>query len=192
MPRWLRFSRTVLYICALSACGGSQKPSGPNVAEARKVEPLRRKSCDGDSEKLVDVNGDGLADLRHVFVGKTEACTEIDLNFDGHIDLTRKFDDHGQITFEQFDLDFDGKLDQQSFYESGKLARKEIDTNFDRMIDTWMWCDGPYLGKLERDRHHHGRVDTWEQYRTGLLENAEYDDNTDGHVERWESYRGGR
>jgi hypothetical protein len=149
-----------------SGCGGSQKPK-PGEVVARKLVPLARRACNGEREALVDVNGDGLADLRHVYNGRVEACTEIDLNFDGHVDLTRLFDTSGTVAYEQFDLDFDGKLDQQSFYTGGKLARKELDTNFDRMVDTWVWCDGPYLGRLERDRHHAGRVDTWMRTRSG-------------------------
>jgi hypothetical protein len=90
---------------------------------ARPLEPLKRKDCDGGTEQLVDVNGDGLADLRHVFDGSRRVCDEIDLNFDGHIDLTRIFGKDGQVALEQYDLDFDGRLDQQSFYEGGKLVR---------------------------------------------------------------------
>src|SRR6185312_13202359 len=99
-----------------------QKPKEGEVV-ARKLEPLARRACKGDREALVDVNGDGLADLRHAYNGRAENCTEIDLNFDGHVDLTRLFGKDGTVAYEQFDLDFDGKLDQQSFYIGGKLAR---------------------------------------------------------------------
>ena len=43
----------------------------------------------GDRDTLVDANGDGYANIRHVFDGSTEKCTELDLNFDGRVDMTR-------------------------------------------------------------------------------------------------------
>src|SRR5712671_5827017 len=129
----------------LWGCGGSsQKTKDGLELIARKLEPLKRQKCDGDQEQLVDVNNDGIADLRHVFDGGKAVCDEIDLNFDGRIDLTRSFGKDGKVQYEQYDLDFDGKLDQQSFYENGQLSRKELDTNFDRMIDTWVFCQGAY------------------------------------------------
>jgi hypothetical protein len=159
--------------------------------QPRTIERLKRVACEGDSERLSDANGDGWADLRHVFEGEREVCNEVDLNFDHRADATRLFDDQARLTLEQLDLDFDGRIDQQVFYEAGKPMRKELDTNFDRMTDTWLWCDGPYLGRLERDRGKKGQVDTWEQYKNGFLADARYDDNRDGQPERWERYAAG-
>lgn len=190
----LRSLAVFALISLVYACGGApQKGAAVKPSDvARESTPLKRRACDGDAERLVDVNADGYANLRHVSEDSRPVCTEIDLNLDGRVDVTRVFDAAGTTSFEQYDLDFDGRLDQHSFYEAGKLVRKEIDTNFDRMVDTWVWCDGPYLGRMERDRHRRKRVDTWEDYQRGLLSAAAYDDDNDGRAERWEKYRAGR
>lgn len=185
MPHRIAVCLAITMIYGGIGCA-SQQPAG--TLPARPIERLKRVRCEGESERLTDANADGWADLRRVFAGERELCSEADLNFDLHIDTTRVFDEQAQLTLEQLDLDFDGRIDQQSTYEQGKLARKELDTNFDRMTDTWLWCDGQYLGRLERDRAKQGRVDTWEDYRGGLLSAARYDDDHDGKPERWEVY----
>lgn len=176
------------------ACGGS----GPDAEDAsdvevREIEPMVRIACpSGDDEKLIDANRDGRANIRQVYEDGRELCVEIDMNFDGRIDVTRLFDGSGKIELEQHDFDFDGRLDQQAFYAEGKMVRKELDTDFDNMIDTWLWCSGAAVDRLERDRHHTGQVDTWEAYEKGRLAGINYDNNNDGKIERWETYRRGR
>lgn len=194
MLRWTAVFAVILSAYGNVSCGGSQGPEAQNAGDvvAREIKPLRRKACEGDRETLEDASFDGYANLRHVYDGQREVCAEIDVNMDGRVDVTRLFGDDGKLSLEQYDLDFDGRLDQQLFYENGKLTRKELDTNFDRMIDTWVWCEGAFMTRLERDRHHTGHVDTWEDYERGLLAKAQYDDNNDGKVERWETYRSGR
>jgi hypothetical protein len=190
----LRRLAVLSLISLVYGCGGAEKKPVNLLPSdsAREATALKRRGCGEGRERLVDVNDDGYANVRHVSDGNRPVCTEIDLNLDGRVDVTRVFDAAGQTSFEQFDLDFDGRLDQHSFYEGGKLLRKELDTNFDRMVDTWVWCSGPYLARMERDRHRRGRVDTWEDYERGLLSGVAYDDNADGKAERWEKYRLGR
>jgi hypothetical protein len=182
-------------LLGLTACGGSTPPPKvPEVAQvqARAATPLARKACAGDGEASVDIGGNGKAAVRHAKSGGKVVCSELDLNLDGHVDLMRKMSANGQVELEQHDLDFDGRLDQEAFFEKGALARKELDTNFDRWIDTWVFCDGPFIAKLERDRHRVGKVDTWEEYTKGQLTRVRYDDDGDGRVERWELYRNGK
>ena len=190
MPSKLLKLYMLLACLAGVACGGGPEAKNANDVP-REVFPLRRRLCEGDDEKLVDVNGDGRANLRHVYRDGKETCAEIDMNLDGRIDVTRVFDDGGQMVLEQHDFDFDGRLDQQVIYEAGAVVRKEVDTNFDKMVDTWIWCDGSFVKHLERDRRHTGFVDTWEDYESGNLVAIRYDANNDGEVERWEQFRQG-
>lgn len=182
-------------LVALAACGGSTPP--PKTPEGERIEirvatPLARRACKGDGDASVDIGGNGKAAVRHVKSGGKPVCAELDLNLDGRVDLMRKFGPDGQIELEQHDLDFDGRLDQEAFFENGALVRKELDTNFDRWIDTWVFCDGAFIARLERDRHRIGRVDTWEEYERGQLVRVRYDDDGDGKIERWELYRNGK
>ena len=187
----LRILLVISWYFGSVGCGGSEPESKTANDVPREVFPLRRRVCEGDDEKLEDVNGDGRANLRHVYRDGKEACAEIDMNLDGRIDVTRLFDDNGQMVMEQHDFDFDGRLDQQVFYEAGAMIRKEVDTNFDKLVDTWIWCDGSFVKHLERDRKHTGFVDTWEDYVSGNLVAIRYDANNDGKPERWEQYRAG-
>lgn len=176
-----------------TGCGGTQKGGTKGgLVEAREAVPLKREACEDGQEQLTDVNGDGYANVRNVVDGGRKICSELDLNMDRRVDLMRTFDKNGQVAFEQYDLDFDGRLDLQTYFEAGKLARKELDTNFDRMVDTWIFCEGDLMKRVERDRRHRGNVDSIEEYQNGLLQSARYDDNNDGRSERWEIFRSGR
>ncbi len=115
------------------------------------------------------------------------------MNFDGMVDVTRFFAPDGTaVVREEHDFDFDGRLDQISYYEAGAVVRTELDTNFDNVIDTWLWCSRTgMLERSERDRRHNGRADTWEQFDEGVITEARYDENNDGNPDRWEVFTTG-
>ena len=196
MPRAHRLPSVFIALLGVPVgfgCGGSELPDAASADDvvAREVYEIRRRVCQGERNALADTDQDGRANVRTAFIGEQRACEELDLNMDGRVDVTRLYNEQGQLWLEQHDFDFDGRLDQQAVYEGGKLVRKELDTNFDKVVDTWVWCEGPLIARLERDRHHTGRVDTWETYERGRLASVVYDDNNDGNVERWETYKDG-
>jgi hypothetical protein len=177
-------------------CGGATEAAKPGATSGlelgRRATPLERADCEGDQDLLTDANGDGRANIRHVMRNGRRHCSEIDINFNGRADVIRFYENGDVVLREQHDFDFDGKLDQDTFYAGGRVERKELDTNFDNVVDTWLWCDGGQLSRLERDRRRTGRVDTWELYEQGQLVEVRYDENNDGLPERWELYRGGK
>jgi hypothetical protein len=183
-------------VLALSACSGSvsgKAGAGANGEPDRsKPVPLERRKCDGGTDKVVDVNNDKRPDIRHVLVDGKRSCSEIDMNFDGMVDVIRFYEKDGTtIAFEQHDYDFDGRVDEQSLMTAGAIERRELDTNFDGLVDTWMWCKGPYVERAERSRRKPGRVDTWETYSNGLMAEIKYDENNDGQPEKWEVFQAG-
>jgi hypothetical protein len=158
-------------LACLPSLGCSQSPSStlPRGSMADAAE------CKGNQVTATDVNDDGR------------------VNFDGKVDVERFYEADGEhVAQERHDFDFDGRLDQLSFYEDGQLVRKELDTNFDNTIDTWLWCGNGWVTRAERDRERDGRVDVWEVYAQGLITEAQYDDDNDGRVEKWDSFRGGK
>jgi hypothetical protein len=182
----------------LSACGARQKkteaplPEGsiasdPNLAERpRCVIP-------GRTVESIDVNGDGQPNVTHALEGERRVCTELDLNFDGKMDMTRFYEDDGVTPKrEEYDYDFDGLIDEVLIYEEGALVRRELDTNFDHRVDTWILCEDGYVVRVERDRRRRGRPDVFEEYQDGFLTVAAYDENLDGKPERFEFFEGGR
>ena len=150
-------------------------------------------ACGGNRVTATDVNQDGRADIEEVQRGGRPYCMRADMNFDGKFDVERFYESDGvRVAQERHDFDFDGRLDQLSFFREGELVRKELDTNFDNTIDTWLWCAGGWVVKSERDRQRDGKADVWETYTQGVMVEAEYDENNDGQVDRWDSFRNGK
>ena len=175
-----------------SACnsGNGEMPT-TDIPQGSRGEESVREQCNGEG-RTVDVNNDGTPDIRHVQQAGVDRCVQFDMNFDGIIDITRFFGPDGSsIVREEHDFDFDGRLDQISFFENGQIARNELDTNFDNRIDTWLWCNNNLLERSERDRRHNGRADTWEVFQAGVIAEARYDENNDGNPDRWEIFAGG-
>src|SRR6187431_1438751 len=93
------------------ACGGSAHKGNTTPGPvARASTPLLRKACGEGKDRLLDLDGDGYANVREVSKDGHKACSEIDLNLDGRVDITRRFADDGRVSSEVHDLDFDGKL----------------------------------------------------------------------------------
>jgi hypothetical protein len=200
MQRFVMPSRHVtrrVYVASLAlgftvACNSST-PEMPttDVPEGSRGEEAVREQCNGEG-RTVDVNNDGTPDIRHVQQAGVDRCVQFDMNFDGIIDITRFFGPDGRtVVREEHDFDFDGRLDQISYFENGQIVRNELDTNFDNRIDTWLWCNNNLLERSERDRRHNGRADTWEVFQAGVISEARYDENNDGNPDRWEVFTGG-
>ncbi len=109
----------------------------------------------------LDVNWDGRIDIWRYFApnGLAER-EEWDTDYDGNIDETRYFED-GKITKSERDRNNDGRTDIVRFYKDGKLDRKESDTNGDGAVDRWEYFKGQTLDRIGVDKDHDGTVDAW-------------------------------
>jgi hypothetical protein len=58
-----------------------------------------------------------------------------DRNRDGRPDLWRFYDSRGELTRVATDTNFDGRSDQQDYYDHGVLIRRERDRNLDDRVD---------------------------------------------------------
>ena len=114
------------------------------------------------------------------------ARQDLDLNFDTTPDVRRHFNDQGTVVREEMDLDFDGKIDLTTVLQGGKRMRQEMDTNFDGKPDIWKYYEGKVLTKLHRDADHNGKVDHIEYYEGGKLDRVGYDKDGDGRVDTWD------
>jgi EF hand domain-containing protein len=114
------------------------------------------------------------------------ACKEVDLNGDGRKDMWLHYGPDGTRTIEEMDLDFDGHVDLVSFWSGGKMVRQELDTDFDGRPDIVRYFEGDKLARVERDSNHDGRIDYREFYEGGVLDRIGYDLDGDGQVDRWE------
>ena len=88
-----------------------------------------------------------------------------DRNFDGLVDQKTAFDEAGNIKYEEFDYNWDGRMDDFYFFEKSRLVRQEIDSNFDDRIDIWIYLkDGVYIEKIARDMDFDGEIDRIYEY----------------------------
>ncbi|MDF1565234.1 MAG: hypothetical protein P1V51_19510 [Deltaproteobacteria bacterium] len=191
--------KSIAWICALAlalplaaACGkkGAKGPeagmeaAGGEDGDARLAGP-------GDWVKEYDLNRDDEPDVFHHYAKDADGTDRIvrkdlDINWDGRIDVLRWYDKKERVTKEDFDLDFDGKIDVTNFYdEAGKLIRKEADLDFNGRTDLWKHYEGGKLVRKERDTSGDGRVDYFEYYENGEIDRIGEDLDGDGTVDRW-------
>jgi hypothetical protein len=164
---------------------GAVTPSGPGAG--RIAEDSFDASC--CNKRDLDLNKDGKADAyqftkviddQAVIVRK-----EVDVNFDGKIDLIRDLSDKGTLVNERLDTDFDGRVDLVVFFEREQIVRKEYDTNFDAKVDMWRFFDKQVIVREEADLNYDGRVDYWEYFEGGKLDRVGIDRDHDGNVDEW-------
>ena len=174
-----------LLILSLS-CGGRD-----SKRETLYSDDAQRQPCPVRLSRIerIDLNGDRRPDVQQSWKDGRLFCAAMDLNFDGKVDVKRFYESNGKtIRREEHDFDFDGELDQVSFFKAGSLVRKDLDTNYDKRIDTRIWCQNNLITRALRDRWNTGHVNTWEDYAGGRLVRARYDTNNDGVADRWELF----
>ena len=188
---------------------------GEDPEEARRNAPERAESasgaerpaddqgrCEGGTDREVseyDTSGDDYPDVRKVFLVKGTGrlarliliCREADLNGDGTKDIVRYYNDEGRPVREEADRDFDGKMDEVTFFERGRIARMEQDTNGDGNIDTKVFYENGRPLRGERDMAGRStasdwRPDVWEYYEGGRVVRSGMDLDGDGRVDRWD------
>jgi hypothetical protein len=143
-----------------------------------------------------DLNGDQKPDVWTFTVVRKDADgreldqlarKELDINWDGKIDLTRFYDERGSLAREELDLNFDGRVDQAHFYEAGHLVRKELDVDYDGRPDQWSFYERGKLLRKERDTNSDGKVDYWEYWEGDQVDRVGEDVDGDGVADRWTS-----
>lgn len=193
----------LLLIAALasaSGCGGAKGSVKQDAAGGgeRLAENIRAERRGDEKVTEFDLNHDGKPDVFEYKVpGKSEEGSgpgkdveklvrkELDLNFDGRVDLTKYYDEKEQVVREAYDLDFDGKVDAVYYYEKGAIVRKERDLNGDGRIDEWDYLEKGKIVRKERDTNADGKVDYWEYWENDQVDRYGEDLDGDGTVDRW-------
>lgn len=174
---------------------GEGDPDGPG--RNRNARDLKYLTVDGERcdrtnkrEHQVDVNQDGWADLVTLYSteagGEKVSCKQADFNFDGRLDAFIHYAATGDVTREQFDTDYDGRIDMGRYYELGKHLRDELDLNQDGFADSWRVYDDNRLVRVETDRDADGRADMFTYYIGKQIDRIGYDVNGDGKVDTWD------
>ncbi|MBX7097997.1 MAG: hypothetical protein K1X89_09805 [Myxococcaceae bacterium] len=184
-------------VLALAACSGGNKAvradEGASAGE-RVAENIRQKQNGNETLTEFDLNGDKKPDVWSYTVSAKNAegktierlvRKELDLNWDGRVDISRTYDDREQIEKESLDLDFDGKVDQVNFYEKGVIVRKESDLTSTGKPSLFRYYEKGKLVRKERDTNADGRIDYWEYWEGDQVDRVGEDLDGDGNVDRW-------
>ncbi|MCB9638916.1 MAG: hypothetical protein H6728_09240 [Myxococcales bacterium] len=170
--------------CAPSANQAQKKDEKKDAVKAASQEPTMPGP--GEVMQRFDINKDKKPDLWKFFVEKPDpkdnskkirelVRIEIDLNGDGRIDVQR-FYQNGVKVRERFDLDYDGKFDLVNHYNQGYVYKQEL---FQRSKTT------PDLIK------HYELVEGKGKKKKVRLSRKERDQNLDGKPDYWEYWENG-
>ncbi|MBU8897033.1 hypothetical protein KRR26_15550 [Corallococcus sp. M34] len=160
----------------------------------RKAEPIRPERSRDEQVTEMDVNGDHSPDVWTYSVtvkspdGRERERVvrkELDLNWDGKVDLTQYFDEHGEKVREVMDLDYDGKVDATYTFEKGLKVKGERDIDGDGRPDSFLFFEKGVLVRKENDNNHDGRVDYWEYWEGNQVDRIGEDVDGDGNVDKW-------
>ncbi len=213
LPKLLPIGISVIAL-ALTACSGAKPaeepsaspaatPAGANPAAGGKTKGLPKRQVAGGNQggktedvRTSDTDGDGTPEVYKYY--KTGADPErpgeqktilvrqdIDVNWDGRIDIWRYFAQDGTVEKEEWDNDYDGKVDETRVFEAGVIVRAERDRNNDGTPDVTRYYKGGKLERKESDTNHDGKVDRWEYYTGRVLDRVGIDKDHDGSVDSW-------
>jgi len=165
-------------------------------AESGEVlaEGITRKKAGNEKVTEYDLNGDKKPDVwTYTVVAKNPegkdvervVRKELDLNWDGKVDISRTCDEREQIVQEALDMDFDGKVDQVNSYEKGIIVLKERDMLSTGKPASWLFFEKGKLVRKEKDTNNDGKVDYWEYWEGDQVDRVGEDLDGDGAVDKW-------
>jgi len=190
----------------VTACGKDKKkattPEATGDTSNIKVDPTL---CDTNGKNVVtyDLNKDNKPDVWRLYKVEDEGgtkvefmtCKQVDFDHDGRKDWVVAYNRKGVVLYEKADIDFDGKWDISTVYDTKVNQRAEVerDTDFDGKFDVKEVYDSSgNLTSVRRDRNGDGNPDLWEQYKDQILLAILYDDDFDGKVDRRDEIPGAR
>jgi hypothetical protein len=196
----------VLAACASKGTATNLAPTAPTRSSALPTDAKGGQShCDsaGKDQRYeaseYDTSGDDVPDVRKVFLRIGDGtlarlvlvCRESDLNADGTKDIVRYYNDEGAALREEADRNFDGKMDELTFFQEGQILRQEFDANNDGKVDTKIYFDKGRPLRAERDLQARSTLDRWapdrwEYYEEGRVVRMGTDVDGDGKVDRWD------
>ena len=199
---------TLLSLGLLAGCGkeSAQTATSPGdieVEESSGGEVADGGRCviteEGQEISEYDTSGDTTPDVRKLFTTKGEGslarlvltCREADLNDDGRKDVVRFYNEEGRPLREEADRDFDGQIDEITYFTKGRITRQEIDESGNGVIDTRIYYEEGEPIRAERDLAGRStasewRPDRWEYYVDGRTVRVGTDIDGDGKVDRWD------
>jgi antitoxin component YwqK of YwqJK toxin-antitoxin module len=196
-----RTSWQVVLVAAAVAGGGcstskpAEKPDETAGNGQVLAEGIRQKQAGNETVTEFDLNGDKKPDVwTYTITVKGEdgkdvervSRKELDINWDGKVDISRTYDEREQVSREALDLDFDGKVDQVNYYEKGVIVRKELDLSAAGRPSEFKYYEKGKLVRKERDTNGDGKIDYWEYWEGDQVDRIGIDLDGDGNVDKWQ------
>lgn len=183
----------------LAGCSGGRQSTKEEAKEAesgseRLAESISQSRRGDEKVTEFDLNHDKKPDVWSFTVpAKSEdgkdydrlVRKELDINWDGKVDIRREYGEKEQVQRESLDLDFDGRIDQVNFYEKGGIVRKERDLDYNQKPDLWIFYEKGKIVRKERDTNSDGKVDYWEYWEKDQVDRVGEDLDGDGNVDKW-------
>jgi hypothetical protein len=179
--------------CASDKVADKSTTTSDNGSE-NLSENIRQKKSGDETLTEFDLNKDKKTDVWTYTIPSKAADgraidkitrKELDINWDGKIDISRVYDEKELIGREAIDLDFDGKVDQVNYYEKGTIVRKERDLSSAGKPSLWLYFEKGKLVRKERDTNTDGKVDYWEYWEADQVDRIGEDLDGDGTVDKW-------
>jgi hypothetical protein len=208
MTQYFQSSRSGLLLCLVlllaPACGGNKAgaKNGGDVARGKALAGATDGTTASDARHEVseyDTSGDETLDVRKVFLRVGDGtlarlvlvCRESDLNSDGVKDIVRYYTDEGRPTREEADRDFDGQMDEITYFQNGQIMRQEFDSKGNGRVDGKVFFEDGKPLRAERDLKGRSTTekwqpDRWEYFEGGRMVRMGTDLDGDGKVDRWD------
>lgn len=194
--------------CAgLIACGGSTAQSAPAPTGSASPAVVGRASqsaaiggctppTSGEDIRTTDVNDDGLPEVCKYYrtvddperPGQRKSLLvrqDLDVNWDGKVDIKRVFSSEGVVTREEWDADYDGRVDEVRTFEEGKIVRSERDQDNDGRMEVVRFYAAGKLERKETDTNGDGKPDRWEYFKRREVDRVGIDKDFDGKPDSW-------
>jgi hypothetical protein len=198
--RFLGLPLTLGLALGAASCAGPRDRAGARVSTRPAAVPAVAnpggtgpKSADVRSS---DVDGNGVPEVYKYFdqvddpdrPGEKKSALvreDLDVNWDGKIDIWRYFGADGQVVKEEWDADYDGNVDETRVFEAGAVARSERDRNNDGRVDIVRFYKAGKLERKETDTNGDGKADRWEYFTGRNVDRIGVDKDFDGTVDTW-------
>lgn len=181
--------------CATTGSGEKKDGQANDGSDGQVVaENIKQKQAGNETVTEFDLNKDKKSDVWTYTVKVKNADgkeverisrKDLDINWDGKVDIARVYDEKEQISREALDLDFDGKVDEVIFYEKGLVVRKERDLSSAGKPSLWVFYEKGQIVRKERDTNGDGKVDYWEYWENNQVDRIGEDLDGDGNVDKW-------
>ncbi|WNG36563.1 hypothetical protein F0U61_24955 [Archangium violaceum] len=193
MSKWV-VGLALVGLCGCTSDKAAQKSEEAQEREQAAPESIQPPQATNEKVTKKDTNTDQKPDVWVYTVEEQRADgqgrdrmvrKEMDINWDGRVDITTYYDAREEREREAMDLDYDGKVDSVFFYEKNVNVRRERDLNGDGRVDSWSYYEKGKLARTERDSNGDGRVDYWEYWENDQVDRIGEDLDGDGNVDKW-------